>query len=204
MLRHDFFGQQAHNSWFSQGMLKPSRPPSSVLLPSRSDVGHQFAHLPDVACAMRRRLEVRDRLPAFSHFSMAGRSLECRWSHAGPNRASRLRRGFAAPQFKVFPWWLIWLAASFVTTLCKPFELRYLRQTEINLTNAVLGEEPHTPLDEAIEATRTGMGCPPLSWRLAIWRSLCQHRAHLELKHQGLPDWRWQALPRSRQNRDCP
>ncbi|WP_235943843.1 NAD-dependent epimerase/dehydratase family protein [Uliginosibacterium aquaticum] len=159
----DFFGPQARNSWFSQGMLKPGRVPSAMQWPGRPGVGHQFAYLPDVARTMRRLLEVRERLPAFSRFNMAGH-----WDPDGRALAQAVcrvlqRRGLAVPRLKAFPWWLMRLAAPFVTTLRELLDMRYLWQTEVRMTNArlleVLGEEPHTPLDEAIEATLVGMGC---------------------------------------------
>jgi nucleoside-diphosphate-sugar epimerase len=42
-------------------------------------------------------------------------------------------------------------------------EMRYLWREAVRLDNArltaVLGREPHTPLDEAVEATLMGLGC---------------------------------------------
>ena len=73
------------------------------------------------------------------------------------------RRGAARPRLRAFPWWLVTLASPFVTTLRELREMRYLWQQPVRLGNArlraVLGEEPHTPLDEAVEATLAGLGC---------------------------------------------
>ena len=45
--------------------------------------------------------------------------------------------------------------------------MRYLWQQPVRMANdrlrAVLGEEPHTPLDEAVQATLQGLGCLPSS-----------------------------------------
>jgi len=64
-----------------------------------------------------------------------------------------------------FPWWLVRLAAPFVTTLRETLEMRYLWRQPVRMSNArlvaVLGREPHTPLDEAVEATLVGLGCVP-------------------------------------------
>jgi len=50
-----------------------------------------------------------------------------------------------------------------VTTFRELLEMRYLWSQPIRLSNArlvaVLGREPHTPLDEAVEATLLGLGC---------------------------------------------
>ena len=44
-------------------------------------------------------------------------------------------------------------------------EMRYLWQTPLRLDNqrllATLGHEPHTPLEQAVEATLVGLGCLP-------------------------------------------
>jgi nucleoside-diphosphate-sugar epimerase len=49
-----------------------------------------------------------------------------------------------------------------VTTFREMREMRYLWRTPISMDNsrltAVLGKEPHTPLDEAVEATLIGLG----------------------------------------------
>jgi nucleoside-diphosphate-sugar epimerase len=54
------------------------------------------------------------------------------------------------------------LASPFVTTFREMREMRYLWRTHISMDNprliAVLGKEPHTPLDEAVEATLIGLG----------------------------------------------
>ncbi len=161
----DYFGPHARNSWLSQGMLKPGRAVSAMYLPGRPGVGHQFAYLPDVARTMVSLLTVRDTLPTFSRFNMAGH-----WDAGGKQIAQAVqrvvtRRGYPQPKLRAFPWWLVWLAAPWVTTLREMLEMRYLWQTEVRMTNQrlveVLGAEPCTPLEEAIEATLEGMGCLP-------------------------------------------
>jgi nucleoside-diphosphate-sugar epimerase len=55
------------------------------------------------------------------------------------------------------------LADRFVTTLRELLEMRYLWREPIRMDNArvtaVLGREPVTPLDTAVEATLAGLGC---------------------------------------------
>ena len=74
-----------------------------------------------------------------------------------------VRRGGAQPKLRAFPWWLVTLASPFVATFRELKEMRYLWNEPIRMSNArltaVLGDEPHTPLDEAVEATLEGMGC---------------------------------------------
>ncbi len=158
----DFFGPRAGNNWFSQGLVKPGQPVRSVLYPGAPGVGHQWSYLPDVARTMVQLLAVRATLPAFARFHMAGH-----WDHDGRQMTGAIARVVeqatgAAPAIRRFPWWLVALASPFVATLREMREMRYLWQTPLSMENArllaVLGQEPHTPLDEAVRATLQGMG----------------------------------------------
>jgi nucleoside-diphosphate-sugar epimerase len=159
----DFFGPKVGNSWFSQGLVKPARPVTAIQLPGDRGVGHQWSYLPDVARTMVELLSRRDKLAPFATFHMAGH-----WDGDGTQMAASIRRvvarhGDVVPKLRAFPWWLIRLASPFVATLRELLELRYLWRTPVRMSNArliaALGEEPHTPLDEAVEATLIGLGC---------------------------------------------
>ena len=161
----DYFGPQVGNSWFSQGLVKPGQPVKAVNLPGAPGVGHQWSYLPDVARTMVQLLERRATLPAFARFHMAGH-----WDADGTQMAAAIGRtvvahGGAAPHVRAFPWWLVTLASPFVATLRELREMRYLWRQPVRMANdplrAVLGEEPHTPLDAAVQATLLGLGCLP-------------------------------------------
>ena len=161
----DFFGPRAGNSWFSQGLVKPGQPVRSVLSPGAPGIGHQWSYLPDVARTMLQLLAVRASLPPFARFHMAGH-----WDDDGRQMTGAICRVVARetgtrPALKAFPWWLMTLASPFVATLRELREMRYLWQAPLPLDNArllaVLGQEPHTPLDEAVRATLEGMGNLP-------------------------------------------
>lgn len=161
----DFFGPRAGNSWFSQGLVKPGQPVRSVLSPGAPGIGHQWSYLPDVARTMLQLLAVRASLPPFARFHMAGH-----WDDDGRQMTGAIcrvvgRQTGARPALKAFPWWLMTLASPFVATLRELREMRYLWQAPLPLDNArllaVLGQEPHTPLDEAVRATLEGMGNLP-------------------------------------------
>ncbi|MDO8072875.1 NAD(P)H-binding protein [Janthinobacterium sp. SUN176] len=158
----DFFGPRAGNNWFSQGLVKPGQPVRSILYPGAPGVGHQWSYLPDVARTMVRLLAMRAALPAFARFHMAGH-----WDHDGRQMTGAIARAVeqatgAPPVIRRFPWWLVALASPFVATLREMREMRYLWQTPLSMDNArllaVLGQEPHTPLDEAVRTTLEGMG----------------------------------------------
>lgn len=159
----DFFGPRAGNNWFSQGLVRPGQPVKTVSAPGRAGIGHQWAYLPDVARTMVELLARRERLEPFARFHMAGH-----WDADGRQMGEAIRSVVArrtgqAPKVRAFPWWLVTLASPFVATLREMMEMRYLWRTELRMDNArlvdVLGREPHTPLEQAVEAALVGMGC---------------------------------------------
>jgi nucleoside-diphosphate-sugar epimerase len=159
----DFFGPQAANNWFSQGLVKPRKPVTAVSYPGSPAVGHQWSYLPDVARTMIELLARRDSLEAFSAFHMAGH-----WDADGLQMVRSIQRVVARrvgkePRTSAFPWWLISLASPLVTTFREMREMRYLWREPLRMDNArlvaILGREPHTPLDQAVEATLLGLGC---------------------------------------------
>ncbi|OED12338.1 NAD-dependent epimerase/dehydratase family protein [Burkholderia sp. A2] len=157
----DFFGPQLGNSWFSQGLIKPGRPVATISVPSRG-VGHQWSYVPDVARTMVELIERRETLEPFARFHLGGH-----WDEDGMQMAQAVQRVAQRhgmrPTLRDFPWWLVWAAAPFVTTLRELLEMRYLWREPIRMDNArvtaVLGREPVTPLDTAVEATLAGLGC---------------------------------------------
>ena len=161
----DFFGPKVCSSWFAQGLLKRGQPVAAVNLPSDHGVGHQWAYVPDVARTMIEFLARRERLGPFARFHMAGH-----WDPDGAQLGAAIqkvveRRTGATPKLRAFPWWIVRLAAPFVVTLRELLEMRYLWRAPIRMDNArlvaVLGREPHTPLDQAVEAALESLGCLP-------------------------------------------
>jgi len=159
----DFFGPRPGNSWFSQGLVKPGQPVKAISLPGAPGVGHQWAYLPDVARTMVELVQRRDTLGPFAAFHMAGHRDADGTQMAAAIHRVVTRRGGARPKVSAFPWWLTALAVPFVPTLRELREMRYLWTTRVEMSNAklvaTLGQEPHTPLDEAVEAALVGMGC---------------------------------------------
>jgi nucleoside-diphosphate-sugar epimerase len=158
----DFFGPQAGNSWFSQGLVKPGRPIRTIGVPGNKGVGHQWSYLPDVARTMVELLARQDTLDRFAAFHMAGH-----WDADGVQMAQSIQRVVhkrtgTMPRISAFPWALLTLASPFVPTFRQLREMRYLWRQPIRMDNTrlvqVLGHEPHTPLDDAIEATLEGLG----------------------------------------------
>lgn len=159
----DFFGPGARNNWFSQGLVTPGQPVTKVSYPGERGVGHQWSYLPDVARTIIELLAKRDALDPFARFHMGGH-----WDKDGTELVAAIRRVVARrrgrePVVGGFPWALVTLASPFNVTFRELREMRYLWQTPVRMENArllaTLGYEPHTPLDEAVEATLDGLRC---------------------------------------------
>jgi nucleoside-diphosphate-sugar epimerase len=156
----DFFGPRAGNNWFSQGLVKPGQALAAITDPSRPGVGHQWAYLPDVAETIVALVEREHALQAFDSFHMGGH-----WDADGRAMQDAIRRASGQPGLRVrrFPWWLLTLASPVVPVFRELREMRYLWQQPVRLRNArllaLLGSEPHTPLDAAVVATLQGLGC---------------------------------------------
>lgn len=155
----DFFGPNAANNWFSQGLVKPSRPVSAISYPGSKGVGHQWAYLPDVGETIARLVDRQDELQAFEVFHMEGH-----WDADGTCMIAAIRKaaGDRRVAVRAFPWWAVVLASPFVSLFGEMREMRYLWRVPLHMTNhkliGFLGEEPHTPWNEAVSTTLTGMG----------------------------------------------
>ncbi|WP_343529065.1 NAD-dependent epimerase/dehydratase family protein [Sphingomonas sp.] len=155
----DFFGPGAANNWFGQGLITLGSRPRVIRNPGKRGVGHQWAYLPDVAETMARLLDEPD-LPAFARFHMDGH-----WDPNGRHMVEAIARALGDPAVPIrpMPWWQLRLAALFATTPRELMEMRYLWRQPVRLANdrlvSELGQEPHTPLDEAVRVTLAGLGC---------------------------------------------
>ncbi len=88
------------------------------------------------------------------------------WIEPGVEIAAAVRRVTGKPDLAIrrFPWFDVYLAAPFVPLMRELVEMRYLWQVPLRLDNtklvALIGKEPHTPLDDAVAATLRSMGAP--------------------------------------------
>ena len=158
----DFFGPRPGSSWFSQALVKPGRPVKSVSYPGERDVGHDWAYLPDAGEAFARLMERERDLDTFARFHFRGH-----WDPDGTRMTTAIGRAVGRPDLPVrpFPWFALRLAAPFDESMRELAATRPLWRESIELDNArleaFLGQEPHTPLYEAVEATLRGLGCLP-------------------------------------------
>jgi len=155
----DFFGPHQPASWFRDGMVKPGTRLKSVMYPGAWDAGHAWAYLPDMGEAIARLADIEADLPAFESVNFGGHFLP-----RGVEMADAAGRAVGRNlPVKNLPWWLFYAAAPFVTFMREALEMRYLWNVTLQLDNAklrrLIGDEPHTGLDEAVRATLTAIGC---------------------------------------------
>lgn len=154
----DFLGDSA-GSWFRAVMVKPGRPVTSVRYPGTPEVGHAWAYLPDFAATVAKLAAIERRLGDVEVLHFGGH-----WIEPGVEIAHAVRRAAGRPDLPIrsFPWPLVTLASPFVPFMRELAEMRYLWRVPLRLDKrklvAILGEEPHTPLDAAVEATLRSMG----------------------------------------------
>jgi nucleoside-diphosphate-sugar epimerase len=150
----DFFGPSPGNSWFSQALVRPGKQLDVIRYPSPKGVGHAWAYLPDAAETIARLLERSNELEPFARFHFKGY-----WDADGSAMLRAIIEGIGRSHMKIrrFPWFFVGLAGPFSETLRELYEMRYFWRASIKLDNnklvAFLGEEPHTPLDDAVKTT---------------------------------------------------
>ena len=156
----DFFGgKSGGNNWFSQGLVKPGKPLVSMQRPNDPGIAHSWAYLPDLAETMARLLDLGSKA-SFERYHFGGF-----YDATGHDMIDAIRAAAGKPNLpeKSFPWWLITLASPFVTLFREMREMRYLWRNPHKLDNSellkLLGEEPHTPVVEAVHTTLHALGC---------------------------------------------
>ena len=156
----DFFGPKAGNNWFSQAFVKPQQPIKSITNPGPKGIGHAWAYLPDTGKVFAELMDREGDLTDFEQFHFQGH-----WDSDGSEMITAIRKAVGNPSLpvKTLPWFLFKLASPFNETMRELYATQPLWQTPIRLDNQklvrLLGREPHTSLQTAVEATLRGFGC---------------------------------------------
>lgn len=158
----DFFGPKTGSSWFSQGMVRPGQPIRSVSNPGQRGVGHGWAYLPDAGETFARLLDREEELETFARFHFRGH-----WDADGTQMVAAVRRAVGNPALRAapFPWPVLVVGGLFNESMRELAAVRPLWRSPTELDNArlvaFLGEEPHTPWDQAVKTSLIGLGCLP-------------------------------------------
>jgi nucleoside-diphosphate-sugar epimerase len=153
----DFVGAGVQG-WMGGVMFRTGRPLRALSYPGSLDVRHAWAYLRDLARTAIRLLEVEAELAAAASFHFEG------WALTGHELRAAFERVVGhRVAVRPFPWLAVAAAAPFNETLREVMEMRYLWRDTVLLDNArlraVLGEEPRTPIDQALRQTLSGLGC---------------------------------------------
>jgi nucleoside-diphosphate-sugar epimerase len=152
----DYFGGDSGGSWFDRVIVKDIGA-GRLTWPGPLDCLHEWAYLPDYAHALVRLVAARDRLAPFAAFGFPGHAVTGRTFATAISRACRR-------DFKVgfMPWRLLKLAGFAVPVFRELSEISYLWSVPHAIDGAalraVIGEVPHTPLDQAVAATLAALG----------------------------------------------
>jgi len=156
----DFFGPRPGNNWLSQALVKPGKPLAAVSYPGPLAIAHCWAYLPDVAETIVRLLTNNAGFADYETFHMRGQSLTGDELVAALSEAAGRKLAVSRP-----PWIAIKAMAPFNETLREVLEMRYLWDRPVLLDNsklvARLGEEPRTPIVDALRTALAGMDALP-------------------------------------------
>lgn len=153
----DFFGPGARSSWFAQAMVGAGKPLRRIVNPARGG-GHSWAYLPDLAETFARLLERRERLRPFEVLQFEGFH-----DADGQEMVEAIRRA-SGRKLRVWglPWWFFGALGVFGGFPREAAEIAPYWRHPVRLDNArlveLLGEEPRTPLDVAVEGTLRALG----------------------------------------------
>jgi nucleoside-diphosphate-sugar epimerase len=152
----DYFGGEGTGSWFDRVVIKEIAA-GRLTYPGPLDVVHEWAYLPDLVQALVRLVEARAQLVPFAEFGFAGHAVTGRAFTTAIARACR-------QQFKVefMPWRLLKMMGIVVPVFRELADISYLWSTPHAIDGtrlaAIIGDLPHTPLDQAIAAALTALG----------------------------------------------
>ncbi|WP_417578809.1 NAD-dependent epimerase/dehydratase family protein [Pelagibacterium sp.] len=154
----DFFGPGARSSWFAQGMVASGKPVRRILNIARG-AGHSWAYLPDLAETFALLLERPEALRPFERVQFEGI-----YDADGTTMIDAITRqvGRKLAVYR-FPWWAMGLLAPFGGFAREADDIAAVWRHPMRMDNtrlvALLGAEPHTPLDTAMRDSLVAMGC---------------------------------------------
>jgi len=152
----DFFGGDGLGAWFDRIIIR-NIAVGRLTYPGPLDVVHEWAYLPDLAETLVRLVEARTGLAGYAAFGFAGHAVTGRAFAAAIGRACRR-------EFKVgtMPWRLLRMMGVVVPVFRELDEIAYLWSTPHAIDGtalaAVIGDAPHTRLDQAVAAALASLG----------------------------------------------
>lgn len=160
----DFFGS-GKGTWFDTAIVKDIHK-GKFVYPGHWGVATAWAYLPDLARTFVAVAARRAQLESFEVFHFKGSSVTGQqWVEAltPMARAQGWVKPGASVNFSRLPWAVIRVGALFNPTWAALMEMKYLWDVSHELDNAkllaLLGAEPHTPLEQAARQALDDLGC---------------------------------------------
>jgi nucleoside-diphosphate-sugar epimerase len=151
----DFFGG-GDGSWLDLVIVKEIGR-GRLTYPGPIDLMHEWAYVPDLAAAMVRLADIRERFGHLVSFGFPGHAVTGREFTTAIARANR--RGL---KIKPMGWWLVHALRPFIPLSRELSEMAYLWNEPHRIDGAKLraaiGEVPHTPLDIAVGRALRDLG----------------------------------------------
>lgn len=152
----DFFGGTGSGSWFD--LVVAAKIAKGVYTaPGPADLTHEWAYLPDFAVGFVGLAKNLDKLGVYEAINFPGHAITDLDMKAAAEKAlgRKLKLSF-------MPWWVLRGGSPFVAMWREIVSMSYLRFEAHRLVSTrlveVIGEIPHTPLDQAVKEALKDIG----------------------------------------------
>ncbi|RWC34070.1 MAG: NAD-dependent epimerase/dehydratase family protein [Mesorhizobium sp.] len=157
----DFFGGTGSGSWFDL-IVAAKMNKGIYTAPGPVDLVHEWAYLPDLAKAFVGLAQNLDKLGSYEALNFPGHAVTDREIKAAAEKA--LGRPL---KMTSMAWWVLRAGSPFVAMWREIVSMSYLRfephQLASTRLEGIIGEIPHTPLDQAVTEALEDIGIATVS-----------------------------------------
>lgn len=157
----DFFGGTGSGSWFDL-IVAAKMNKGIYTAPGPVDLVHEWAYLPDLAKAFVGLAQNLDKLGSYEALNFPGHAVTDREIKAAAEKA--LGRPL---KMTSMAWWVLRTGSPFVAMWREIVSMSYLRfephQLASTRLEGIIGEIPHTPLDQAVTEALEDIGIATVS-----------------------------------------
>ena len=152
----DFFGGTGSGSWFDL-VVAAKMNKGVYTAPGPADLTHEWAYLPDFAVGFVGLAKNLDKLGFYEAINFPGHAITDLDMKAAAEKAlgRKLKLSF-------MPWWVLRAGSPFVAMWREIVSMSYLRFEPHRLVSdrleGIIGEIPHTPLDQAVAEALDDIG----------------------------------------------
>ncbi|RWC84708.1 MAG: oxidoreductase, partial [Mesorhizobium sp.] len=152
----DFFGGTGSGSWFDL-VVAAKINKGIYTAPGPADLVHEWAYLPDFAVGFVALASNLDKLGFYEALNFPGHAITDLEIKAAAEKAIGRQLKMTA-----MPWWVLRAGSPFVAMWREIVSMSYLRFEHHQLVStrleSIIGEVPHTPLDQAVAEALEDIG----------------------------------------------